>query len=102
MRLKDKTAIITGSGTGIGKASAILFAKEGANIVICGRREEKLKEVEREIVKELGLKAEDSKKVLAISCDVTNQDDVKILLDKSIKQCRVLSPNVPLLRYLFS
>jgi len=64
MRLKDKTAIITGSGTGIGKASAILFAKEGANIVICGRREEKLKEVEREIVKELGLKAEDSKKVL--------------------------------------
>jgi len=86
MRLKDKTAIITGSGTGIGKASAILFAKEGANIVICGRREEKLKEVEREIVKELGLKAEDSKKVLAISCDVTNQDEVKKLLDKSIKQ----------------
>ncbi len=86
MRLKDKTAIITGSGTGIGKASAILFAKEGANIVICGRRVQKLKKVEGEIINELGLKAKDSKKVLAISCDVSNQNDVKKLLDKSIKQ----------------
>ena len=34
MRLENKTAIITGCGTGIGKASAILFAKEGANVVI--------------------------------------------------------------------
>ncbi len=72
MRLKDKTAIITGGGTGIGKASAILFAKEGANIVICGRRVQKLKKVEGEIIKELGLKARDSKKVLTISCDVSN------------------------------
>jgi len=34
MRLKNKTAIITGSGAGIGRASAILVAKEGANVVI--------------------------------------------------------------------
>lgn len=86
MRLKDKTAIITGGGTGIGKASAILFAKEGANIVICGRRKDKLKKVESEIVKELGSKAKNSKKVLSFSCDVSNQDEVKKLLDRSIKQ----------------
>lgn len=34
MRLKNKTAIITGGGTGIGKTSAILFAKESTNVVI--------------------------------------------------------------------
>ncbi len=82
MRLKDKTAIITGGGTGIGRASAVLFAREGANIVICGRRIQKLKEVEKEIIKDLGLKS----KVSAISCDISKQDDVKKLLDKSIKQ----------------
>lgn len=62
MRLKNKTAIITGSGTGIGRASAILFAKEGANIVICGRRKQKLKEVENAVVKKAGIKSKRPKK----------------------------------------
>jgi NAD(P)-dependent dehydrogenase (short-subunit alcohol dehydrogenase family) len=44
MRLKDKIAIITGGGTGIGRATAILFAKEGAKVVIVGRRLEPLVE----------------------------------------------------------
>ncbi len=86
MRLKNKTAIITGGGTGIGKASAILFAKEGANIVICGRRKDKLKEVECSITKDLGLKAKDPKRVLSILCDVSKQDDINKLINKSIKQ----------------
>ena len=42
MRLKNKTAIITGGGTGIGLASAQLFCKEGANVSIVGRRQEPL------------------------------------------------------------
>tara|TARA_B100000315_G_scaffold197439_1_gene188785 strand:- start:706 stop:969 length:264 start_codon:yes stop_codon:yes gene_type:complete len=86
MRLKNKTAIITGGGTGIGKASAVLFAKEGANVVICGRRKQKLKEVENAVKKELGLKAKDPKRILSVSCDVSRQDDVNKLINKSIKQ----------------
>ncbi|MFQ5685204.1 MAG: SDR family NAD(P)-dependent oxidoreductase, partial [Candidatus Scalindua sp.] len=82
----NKTAIITGGGTGIGKASAVLFAKEGANVVICGRREQKLKEVKNAITKELGLKAKDLKRILSVSCDVSRQDDVNKLINKSIKQ----------------
>ena len=34
MRLNNRTAIVTGSGNGIGRATAILFAKEGANVIV--------------------------------------------------------------------
>ncbi|MEM7009564.1 MAG: SDR family oxidoreductase [Thermodesulfobacteriota bacterium] len=44
MKLRDKVALITGGGTGVGKATAFLFAKEGAKVVITGRREEVLTE----------------------------------------------------------
>ena len=49
MQLKDKTAIITGGGTGIGRAIAHRFAVEGAKIAICGRRLEPLERVGREL-----------------------------------------------------
>jgi NAD(P)-dependent dehydrogenase (short-subunit alcohol dehydrogenase family) len=48
MRLKDKTAIITGGGEGIGKATALLFCKEGAIVGIMGRTRSKLDLVAKE------------------------------------------------------
>ncbi len=51
MRLKDKTVIITGAGNGIGRATAILFAKEGANVVVTDINEEAVIHTSEEIKK---------------------------------------------------
>jgi NAD(P)-dependent dehydrogenase (short-subunit alcohol dehydrogenase family) len=69
-RLSGKVAFITGGGTGIGRACAVLFAKEGAQVVVVGRRNEPLRSAVREI-EELGGQA------LAIVCDVTKRESVE-------------------------
>jgi 3-oxoacyl-[acyl-carrier protein] reductase len=50
MLLKDQVALITGSGRGIGKATALAFAKEGARVAVSGRTHESLDQVAAEIV----------------------------------------------------
>lgn len=47
--LKGMSILITGGGSGLGKGAALFFASQGARVTICGRREEKVKEVAREI-----------------------------------------------------
>ena len=52
--LKDHSVLITGAGSGMGKAMAFLFARLGAKVTICGRKEEKLVKVYDEILKRCG------------------------------------------------
>ncbi len=78
MRLKDKVAIITGGGTGIGRATAILFAKEGAKVVIVGRRPEPLKETVEAIESEGG-------ESLYLPVDVSKVDEVQGMVEETLK-----------------
>ncbi|MCA9386427.1 glucose 1-dehydrogenase [Candidatus Dojkabacteria bacterium] len=81
MKLKDKVALITGSSRGIGKAIAIEFAKEGANIVLnyTNSDPEKINSLVNEI-KGLGTE------VIAIKCDVSNESDVKNMIQETIEK----------------
>jgi NAD(P)-dependent dehydrogenase (short-subunit alcohol dehydrogenase family) len=79
MRIKDKVALITGGSLGIGKATAILFAKEGAKVVITGRTEKTLKETVEEAKKE-GLEFD------YIVSDVAKEEDCKKAVDYTINK----------------
>lgn len=79
MKLKDKVAIITGSGAGIGKGIALEFAKEGAKVVVnVSRNIDAGNEVVDEIEK-LGGEA------ILVKADVTKTEDIKNLVAEAIK-----------------
>jgi NAD(P)-dependent dehydrogenase (short-subunit alcohol dehydrogenase family) len=78
MRLKGKTALITGAGSGIGKATALLFAKEGARIAALERDEKDSNETITEI-KKIGGEA------VAVVADISNAEEMGVALEKTIE-----------------
>lgn len=78
-RLEGKVAIITGSNEGMGKATALLFAKNGAKVAITGRTEETGEEVAKEI-RDSGGEAQYFK------LDVSKEENCKNVVDEVVKK----------------
>jgi len=87
---KNKNVLITGSSKGIGRATALLFAKQGANVIINYLHSaQEAKSLENELMK-LGSKS------ITIMCDISNEDQVKemfSLIEKKYKKIDVLVNN---------
>jgi 3-oxoacyl-[acyl-carrier protein] reductase len=79
-KMKNKTAIITGGGRGIGKEITILLGKQGANIVVCSRTESEINSVVKEI-KQLNSQVS----VLGVKCDVSISSQVNSLVKSAEK-----------------
>ena len=75
--LKGKTAVITGGNSGVGAATAMLFAKSGANVVISARRQAALDEVASKIKAEGG-------NVLTVLTDISKDEDCKNLMKATV------------------
>lgn len=79
MKLEGKVAIVTGAGTGIGRACAELFGREGAGVVLAGRRHEPLQEVARTVAATGG-------RATAQPCDVTQESAIERLVVRAVEE----------------
>ena len=76
-RLEGKVAIVTGSTSGMGRATAIAYAREGAKVVVTGRNEERAKAVVKQI-KDEGFE-------VYVIVDTSNVESVQALVDKTLE-----------------
>src|SRR6202451_4625770 len=77
--MSSPIVLITGALTGIGRAAAVTFAKEGARVVVSGRRDKEGQELVAEL-QALGAEA------IFVRTDVRNDDDVRKLVDQTINR----------------
>src|SRR5882672_1072462 len=77
---RGKVVLITGSSSGIGAATAILFAKSGAQVVVTGRNAENVKSV----AKQCSDVSPNKSKTLEVVADVTKEEDLERLVKKTI------------------
>tara|TARA_E500000331_G_scaffold177003_1_gene170665 strand:- start:1693 stop:2460 length:768 start_codon:yes stop_codon:yes gene_type:complete len=76
--LRNKTAVVSGAGKGLGRACAIALAEAGANLVIISRTKKDLDEVSK-IIKRYKTKCK------SYTCDITNYDQIKSIINKQPK-----------------
>jgi NAD(P)-dependent dehydrogenase (short-subunit alcohol dehydrogenase family) len=81
MKLKDQVAVVVGSGRGIGKAIAITFAQEGANILLVDL--EKMKPELDEVAREVSEKGGDT---IALAADVTDESQVNKMVGEAVRR----------------
>ena len=79
MQLKGKVAIVTGGGRGVGRATALLFAKEGAAVTIASLTEKHLRDVEK-LITDAGGEA------LVVPTDVSKPDQVQRMVDATVER----------------
>lgn len=78
--LKDKTIVVTGGGTGLGRSMSTYFSRLGANVVITSRKLDVLQKTADEIAEET------NGNVHAVACDVRHEGEVKVLLEETLKK----------------
>lgn len=94
--MKGKVAIVTGASSGIGLATVKEFASQGASVVLAARNTSKLEAVVEELNTKYGKDANGKNRFIAVTADVTKEEDCKNLISKSIehfKQIDILVNN---------